>query len=89
MKLFTIVPLKLTFFKPCLAKKPVHFVWSTHSFAEMPISGNLKSGDSLFLSFALPPPPKKINNLTVPPPHLQHPHKQNSIQSLSYHTGMA
>ena len=68
MKLFTIVPLKLTFFKPCLAKKPVHFVWSTHSFAEMPISGNLKSGDSLFLSFALPPPPKKINNLTIPPP---------------------
>ena len=66
MKLFTIVPLKLTFFKPCLAKKPVHFVWSTHSFAEMPISGNLKSGDSLFLSFALPP--QKNQQPHRPPP---------------------
>ena len=44
-----------------------------HTNAEMPTSGNLKSGDSFF---CISPP--KINDQPLPLPH----HKHNSIQSL-------
>ena len=59
MKLFTIVPLKPTFFKPCLAMKPT----TTHSFAEMSTSGNLKSGDFLFCIITPPPPAPNLDPL--------------------------
>ena len=42
------------------------------TMAEMPTSGDIKSGDSLFFT---PPPPRKFNELPPPPPPFHNPDK--------------